>query len=110
MCPDPASFAKALRKRSTEAENLLWRHIRAKRFQGLKFRRQEPIGRYIVDFVCYERRVIIELDGGQHSAEREKDEERDGWLGTQGFKVLRFWDNDVLKKTEEVLEAIIREC
>ncbi|MBN2408270.1 MAG: DUF559 domain-containing protein [Candidatus Aminicenantes bacterium] len=65
MYPDRDDFARALRKRSTEAENLLWKKLRAKRLNGLKFRRQEPIGGYIVDFVCFERKVIIELDGGQ---------------------------------------------
>jgi very-short-patch-repair endonuclease len=99
MCPDKDDFARALRKRPTHAENLLWKHIRAKRLKGLKFRRQEPIGKYIVDFVCYERRVIIELDGGQHCIDKEKDQQRDRWLKSDGFKILRFWNNDVLKKT-----------
>jgi very-short-patch-repair endonuclease len=110
LCPDTESFAKTLRKRSTDAENLLWKHIRAKRLQGLKFRRQEPIGKYIVDFVCYERRVIIELDGGQHNVDIDKDEERALWLKNRGFKILRFWNNDVLKKIEEILEVILKEC
>ncbi|MEK7678747.1 MAG: DUF559 domain-containing protein, partial [Deltaproteobacteria bacterium] len=73
--------AKGLRKRATEAESLLWRHLRAKQFYGFKFRRQSPLGRYIVDFICFEKRLIIEVDGGQHS-ERNKDRdiERDSWL------------------------------
>jgi len=78
--------------------------------QGLKFRRQAPIGKYIVDFVCYERRVIIELDGGQHNVDTGKDEERDCWFKNEGFKVLRSWNNDVLKKIEEILEIILKEC
>jgi len=110
LCPDIDGFAKTLRRRSTDTENMLWRRIRAKRLQGLKFRRQEPIGKYIVDFVCYERRVIIELDGGQHNVEKKKDEERDVWFRNEGFKVLRFWNNDALKNIEEILETIIREC
>jgi very-short-patch-repair endonuclease len=76
---------------------------------GLKFRRQAPIGRYIVDFVCYEKKVIIELDGGQHSEKPEKDKARDAWFRSEGFRVLRFWNNDVLSQTEEVLEAIVKE-
>jgi very-short-patch-repair endonuclease len=74
------SFAKDLRKRSTDAERLLWRHLRAKRICGLKFRRQQCIGDYIVDFVCFEKRIVIELDGGQHADNREKDKVRDSWL------------------------------
>jgi len=64
--------------------------------EGLKFRRQQPIGRYIVDFVCFEKKIIIEVDGGQHAVETKKDTERDGWFRSQGFKVLRFWNNEVL--------------
>ena len=103
-------FARNLRKRSTDAENILWKNLRAKRLQGFKFRRQEPIGKYIADFVCYERRVIIKLDGGQHSEESEKDQERDEWFRSERFRVLRFWNNDVLSKTEEILEIIIKKC
>jgi very-short-patch-repair endonuclease len=110
LSPDLDDFARALRKRSTDAENILWRQLRAKKLLGLKFRRQEPIGRYIVDFVCHEKKVIIEIDGGQHSVDKEKDQERDHWFKTKGFEVLRFWNNDVLKKTEEILEIIMKTC
>lgn len=110
MYPHSDDFARALRKRSTDAENLLWKHVRAKRLEGLKFRRQEPIGEYIVDFVCHEKKVIIELDGGQHSIDRKKDKERDRWLSGEGFKVLRFWNNDILRQIREILEIIIKEC
>jgi len=103
-------FAKTLRKRSTDTENLLWKHLRAKRLLGLKFRRQEPIGKHIVDFVCHEKKVIIELDGGHHSEKLEKDRERDEWFRGEGFKVLRFWNNDVLGHTEEILEIIMKKC
>ncbi len=105
-----ASFAKKLRKDSTDTERLLWSYIRAKRFFGLKFRRQEPMGKYIVDFICFERRVIIECDGGQHAFQVEKDQERDLWFTEQGYRVLRFWDSDVLNNTEGVLEAILDAC
>ncbi len=104
------SFAKKLRKDSTDTERLLWKHLRAKRFEGLKFRRQEPIGKYIVDFICYEKRVIIECDGGQHALQTEKDQERDRWFKAQGYRVLRFWDNEVFQNTEGVLETILEAC
>ncbi|MBV8635359.1 MAG: endonuclease domain-containing protein, partial [Burkholderiaceae bacterium] len=99
-------FAKTLRTTLTEAENRLWYHIRAHRFLGLKFRRQKPIGNYIVDFVCHECQLILELDGGQHQEMIEEDKRRDEWLQAQGYTVLRFWDNDVLNQTEAVLEKI----
>jgi len=97
--------AKTLRKRSTDVEMLLWRYLRVRRMEGLKFRRQQPIGRYIVDFVCFEKKIIIEVDGGQHAIETKKDTERDEWLRSQGFKVLRFWNNEVLTNTQGVLPA-----
>jgi very-short-patch-repair endonuclease len=100
------SIAKALRKRLTDTERLLWRHLRAKQLEGLKFRRQEPIGRYIVDFVCHEKRIVIEVDGSQHTIEKNKDAERDKWLNEQGYKVLRFWNNEVLTNIEGVLQTI----
>ena len=83
-------IAKNLRKKSTDAERLLWRHLRAKQLEGFKFRRQQPIGNYVVDFVCFENRIVIEVDGGQHAIEKEKDSERTKWLESQGFKILRF--------------------
>lgn len=98
--------AKALRSNQTEAEQRLWYHLRAHRFMGLKFKRQKPLGRYIVDFVCLERRLIIELDGGQHAEQRTYDRHRDGWLRSQGYTVLRFWNNDVMQQLESVLERI----
>jgi very-short-patch-repair endonuclease len=101
--------AKALRKNFTDTERLLWKHLRAKQMEGCKFRRQEPIGSYIVDFVCQEKQIVIEVDGWQHSTEQEKDKERDKWLKGQGYKVLRFWNNEVLSNTKGVLEAI-RDC
>ena len=99
-------MAKALRKSFTDTERLLWRHLRAKHMEGYKFRRQEPIGSYIVDFVCQEKKIVIEVDGGQHSVERERDFERDKWLVGQGYKVLRFWNNEVLTNITGVLEVI----
>ncbi|MDP2242365.1 MAG: endonuclease domain-containing protein [Burkholderiales bacterium] len=98
--------AKTLRSNQTEAEQWLWYHLRAHRFMGLKFKRQKPMGRYIVDFACLERRLIIELDGGQHAEQMAYDQHRDAWLRSQGFTVLRFWNNDVMQQMEGVLEQI----
>ena len=105
-------LAKNLRKRSTDTEHLLWKHLRASRFDGLKFKRQQPIGNYIVDFVCFEKRVIIELDGGHHSEKEQmqKDLERDLFFEKQGYKVLRIWDNEVFRNTRGVLEVIWDQC
>jgi very-short-patch-repair endonuclease len=108
MVKELTCLAKGLRKRSTDVERLLWRRLRAGRFEGLKFRRQHPIGRYIVDFVCLEKRLIIELDGGQHALPEKtlKDRERDAWLEKEGYTVVRFWDNEILMNTSGVLETI----
>ncbi|MBK9160167.1 MAG: endonuclease domain-containing protein [Nitrosomonadales bacterium] len=100
------SNAKALRTHQTDAEQRLWYHLRAHRFMDLKFKRQKPMGRYIVDFVCMERRLIIELDGGQHGEQMAYDRQRDDWLCGQGYTVLRFWNNEVMQQMEEVLEQI----
>ena len=89
----------------TNAEKRVWFQLRAHRFKGASFRRQYPIGRYVVDFVCLESRLIIEIDGGQH-ADSQTDATRDAWLRSQGFSVLRFWNNDVLSNTEGVLGQI----
>jgi len=97
-------LAKNLRRGQTGAESLLWKHLRTKQMEDIKFRRQQPIGRFIVDFVSFEKKVIIEVDGSQHSGEADK--QRDEWLSSQGFKVLRFWNNEVLQNTEGVLEVI----
>ncbi len=103
-------LARNLRKSSTESEKLLWKHLRLKQLEGLKFRRQQPIGNYIVDFVCFSKRIIIELDGGQHAIEENKDCERDRWLKSQGFTILRFWNNEVMSNTESILELIRKIC
>lgn len=98
--------AKSLRSNQTEAERKLWHHLRAHRFLGLKFKRQKPIGHYIVDFICMEHHLIIELDGGQHADQTDYDQQRDAWLRTKGYTVLRFWNNEVLQQTEAVLERV----
>jgi very-short-patch-repair endonuclease len=99
--------AKNLRKQSTDTERHLWYNLRANRL-GFKFKRQVPIGTYIVDFVCLEKRLIVELDGGQHFNNQKYDTERTAWLKGRGFKVLRFWNNEVLQQTASVIEVIIQ--
>jgi very-short-patch-repair endonuclease len=96
----------ALRKGQTEAERKLWSRLRAKQTEGKKFRRQQPIGTYIVDFICFEKKVIIELDGGQHMQQSSKDQIRDRWFKAQGYKVLRFWDNEIFENFTGVLNCI----
>ncbi len=97
--------ARRLRKRSTDTERHLWKHIRDRQVEGFKFRRQQPIGRYVVDFVNLEKRLVIEVDGGQHMFDRA-DEIRDEWFRTEGYEVLRFWDNEVFSNIEGALEKI----
>ncbi|RMX18485.1 DUF559 domain-containing protein [Vandammella animalimorsus] len=98
--------ARELRQKQTPHEQTLWRRLRAKRFDGFKFRRQQPIGHFIVDFVCFSQRLIIELDGGGHAERQDYDARRDAWLRSQGFRVLRFWNNQLAEQPEAVLEAI----
>jgi very-short-patch-repair endonuclease len=103
---DIRSYAREMRNRMTDAEALLWMMLRNRRIAGAKFRRQHPVGRYILDFYCDEKRLGIELDGGQHSEAVEYDKQRDSWLRVQGIQVLRFWNNQMLTETEVVLEVI----
>ena len=98
-------FARRLRRNLTDAERKLWFHLRNRALMGCKFRRQQPIGPYVADFVCFERGLIVEADGGQHSDVRA-DECRTCYLRSHGYRVLRFWNNDVLTRTEAVLEQI----
>ena len=104
------ALGKVLRKRPTDAEQLLWNKLRQKQLEGFKFRRQQPIDHYIVDFVCFERRIVIEVDGGQHAMQKEDDILRDTYLTQQGFQVLRFWNNEVLQNINGVLEVIKERC
>ncbi|MGE5563430.1 MAG: endonuclease domain-containing protein [Bacillota bacterium] len=99
--------ARKLRRSSTDAENRLWYHLRGRRFEGAKFLRQFPIGRYVADFACRDLRLAIELDGGQHSP--ETDAPRTGAIEAFGYRLIRFWNNDVLENTEGVLDVIRRE-
>ncbi len=98
--------AKHLRLNMTDAETKLWQQLRAKRFENYKFRRQVPIGRYIVDFVCYAKRLIVEVDGSQHEGS-EHDVARDKWLEGEGFRVLRLWNNGVLQNMDGALLTIL---
>ena len=98
--------AKDLRSNMTVAERKLWYHLRACRFQGRKFRRQVPLGKYAVDFLCEEARLIVEADGGQHADQLAADGERTRWLSAQGYVVVRFWNNDVLANTHAVLTVL----
>ncbi len=99
--------ARGLRNNPTEVEKQIWYMLRQKNL-GVKFRRQGVIGRYIVDFVCFEKCLVIEIDGGQH-ADNLSDKIRDQWLRSEGFKVLRFWNDDVLKNRDGVLQIIIEQ-
>ncbi|MBF6025858.1 endonuclease domain-containing protein [Lysobacter niastensis] len=102
------NFARSLRRRMTDAEVRLWFHLRNRAFMGCKFRRQHPVGPYIADFTCIEARLIIELDGGQHAGSG-RDASRTASLENEGYRVLRFWNNDVLTQTDAVLAAIVAE-
>ena len=92
----------------TDAEKALWRVLRSRQVSGLKFRRQHPFGDYVLDFVCLENKLIIEVDGGQHGERTKHDEIRSQNLLRAGFRILRFWDNDVLREIEGVKERIWR--
>jgi very-short-patch-repair endonuclease len=100
--------ARNLRQKQTDAEQTLWRHLRARRLQGWKFRRQHQLGSYIVDFVCPDAQLIVELDGGQHADQLIYDERRTLELQAMGYLVLRFWNNDVLANLEGTLEALLK--
>jgi len=106
VTPAKRNFARAMRREPTEAESRLWHELRGRRLDRIKFRRQVPIGRFIADFVCAEAQLIVEIDGSQH-AESRRDLERDAELKARGFRVLRFWNDDVLKELDAVCDTII---
>ena len=99
--------ARKLRKTQTDAEAKLWFRLRNRRLAGFKFRRQYPVGRYIVDFVCLEAQVVVELDGGQHVDATAYDRRRTAFLESLGLQVLRYWDDDVLLRVDRVLESLL---
>lgn len=98
--------ARKLRRAMTDAEQVLWYHLRDRRLAGFKFVRQVPIGCYIADYVCRDKNLIVELDGGQHAEKVEYDMSRTDYMNNKGFQVLRFWNNDVMKNRQIVLEKI----
>ena len=98
--------ARVLRNNMTDAERCLWQQLKRRQIAAVKFRRQQPIGPFIVDFVCFERRLIIEVDGGQHAEKITADAQRTRWLEAQGYRVLRFWNNDVLANVGAVAQVI----
>jgi len=100
--------ARDLRNNTTDAERALWRVLRGRQLQGFRFRRQVPIGGFIADFVCPQAKLIIELDGGQHAERSEYDAARTSRLEAMGYRVLRYWDNDVLLRLESVVDDIFR--
>ena len=100
-------FARQLRRSSTEAERRLWFLLRNRRVLGHKFRRQVSLGPYVVDFVCFEQRLVIEADGGQHATQRAHDEARTAFLESNGYRVLRFWNNEILTDTDAVLQVVV---
>ena len=101
-------YAKQMRSNMTDAESKLWYYLRAKRFYGLKFKRQVLIGEYIVDFLCKEKNIVIELDGGQHNEDDNivKDNERTKYLESQGYIVIRYWNNDIMQNIDAVLSDL----
>ncbi len=109
--PHNLKNAKEMRSNMTPAETKMWRILRGKRFQNLKFKRQVLIGNYIVDFLCEDKKIIIEIDGGQHNEELniQSDKNRTRYLENNGYKVLRFWNNEVMKNIDGVMEVIFRE-
>jgi len=110
MTRKSTEIARTLRKQMTDAERVLWRYLRNRNLTNLKFRRQVPIGGYIVDFLCYEKKLIIEVDGGQHAVEEEADRKRTEWLEKQGYRVIRFWNHDVLMNMDSVARKILEYC
>ncbi len=100
-------FARQLRRNSTDAERRLWRLLRDRQFASYKFRRQTPVGPYIADFVCFDQKIIVEVDGGQHQDRLHQDQARSEWLESQGFTVLRFWNNEVMGNQDGVAHLIL---
>jgi very-short-patch-repair endonuclease len=99
-------YARNLRKSPTDAERILWQRLRRRQLAGYKFRRQHSVGPYICDFACLDGFIVVELDGSQHAEQSDYDTRRDSFLRSRGFRVLRFWNQDVLARTSVVLETI----
>lgn len=105
-----SQYARELRNNSTDVERFLWQHLRDSKIEGVKFRRQQPIEEYIVDFVSFSPKLVIEVDGSQHFEDEKYDAKRDDCLRSNGFVVLRFWNNEVIENIEGVLEVIRQHC
>jgi len=105
-------YARHLRNNATEAEHRLWQHLRRRQLNGFKFRRQHQIGRFVCDFVCLEAAIVVELDGSQHVTQSRYDDQRDAFLKSNGFRVLRFWNGSVFSEphavVQTIMEALIR--
>ncbi len=108
MKSNPTTKARTLRKNSTDAERKLWSILRNRQLEEFKFRRQYTVGKFIVDFICTEKGLIIEVDGGQHADERAEDDKRTSFLESEGYKVIRFWNDQALKEPDAVCEEILR--
>jgi very-short-patch-repair endonuclease len=102
------TLPQRLRKSMTDAERRLWRVLRNRQLEGHKFRRQHPVPPYVADFACVERGLIVEVDGGQHSGQKEADAARTHVLEARGFRVIRIWNNEVMENPEGVLAVILR--
>ena len=106
--PTKVERARELRKNLTDAERLLWSRLRRRQIHGRRFRRQHPIGPFIADFACTEAKLVIELDGGQHVERKDQDAARTRWLAQRGYRILRFWNNEVLSNIDGVLTVIMQ--
>ncbi|MES9846224.1 MAG: endonuclease domain-containing protein [Candidatus Sedimenticola sp. 6PFRAG5] len=106
---DLTNRARELRRNQTDAEQLLWRSLKSRQLNGYKFRRQFPVHPYIVDFACLSENLIVELDGGQHTEQLDYDEKRTAFLESKGYRVIRFWNNEVLNQLPDVVEEIARQ-
>jgi very-short-patch-repair endonuclease len=106
LLPKIKNNSRHLRNNMTDVERMLWAKIRGKQLQGFRFRRQHPLGVYIVDFICLELKLVIELDGSQHMQQQEYDMKRSQWLQKNSFTVMRFWNNDVLDNLDAVVQSI----
>ncbi len=105
----PTLLARKLRNEATDAERRLWGHLRRRQLGGFKFSRQMPVGPFVCDFICREASLVVEVDGGQHDVRSAEDARRSRFIEREGFRVLRFWNNEVLDNTEGVLQAILSE-
>ena len=105
--PEHRDFSRKLRAASTDAERLMWSRLRGRQLHGTKFRRQHPLGVYVLDFVCLEAGLVVEVDGSQH-VDSDGDAVRDAWLAVRGLRVLRFWNNEVMNNIDGVLEVVMQ--